>query len=395
MVMVAKSSASAIFEPGEQLVMNFEGAPGTFSVKFWTNYGGKFEVPVPLNLCAEGRGPAHSLDDAVERFANAARAGSTILALVANADLGLLQPEVVFDASPERDQHEFLQVIIPEEPLRAVPSRRIDVEVATAVSTSLSAHPELIRLRRAIAQYSVALSMWNPGHEIQCLAHLYMGVEALTKAQLRQHLVDRGLFEDQLVQEWQIEKKQLDAEVRRRLILLQDQEAYVKAKAVSDGLEHGFSEYGEMRPPAREVIVRTARHLRRAILDMLKLEERLRVKLTSEDFKEPRGPITLVRYLRGTLSGQADKLAMSDQLYPIMEWRGGLKSVVRGADGKYGFTTDEGFTPKLGEGVTFTPIRFEIWDGSSIQDMPKASFAQPAVSDRGRPEGIDLSPTAK
>jgi hypothetical protein len=54
-----------------------------------------------------------------------------------------------------------------------------------------------------------------------------------------------------------------------------------------------------------------------------------------------------------------------------MEWRGGLKTVVRGADGKYSFTTNEGFTPKLGEGVNFSSIRFEIWDGSSIKDMPK------------------------
>jgi hypothetical protein len=374
-VMVAKSSASAIFEPGEQLVMNFQGEPGTFSVTFWTEYGGTFEVPAPLKLCAEGRGPALSLEDAVERFTNAARAGSTLFALVANADLGLLQPELVFDASPERDQHEFLQIIIPEQPLRAVPNRRIDVELATAVGTSLAAHPELIRLRRAIAQYSVALSMWNPGHEIQCLAHLYMGVEALTKAQLRQHLADGGLDEDQLVQEWQIEKKSLDAEVRRRLVFLEDQEAYAKAKAVSDGLEHGYSEYGEMRLPAREVIVRTARHLRRAILDILKLEEPLRVKLMSENFQEPRGPITLIRYLRGTLSGQVDQLASPDQRYPIMEWRGGLKTVVREADGKYSFTTNEGFTPKLGKGVNFSSIRFEIWDGSSIRDMPNPTLA--------------------
>ncbi len=112
---------------------------------------------------------------------------------------------------------------------------------------------------------------------------------------------------------------------------------------------------------------------------MLKLEERLHDRLTSEDFNEPRGPITLVRYLRATLSGPADKLAMSDQLYPIVEWRGGLKSVVRGADGKYDFTTNEGFTTKLGEGITLTPIRFEIWDGSSIQDVSKTSLSQPLL----------------
>lgn len=87
-IVVAKAAASAIFEPGEHLAMNFEGPPGTFTVKFWTNYGGKFDVPVPLNFCAEAKGPADNLDDAGKRFGNAARAASTILALVANADLG-------------------------------------------------------------------------------------------------------------------------------------------------------------------------------------------------------------------------------------------------------------------------------------------------------------------
>jgi hypothetical protein len=70
-VVVAKSSASAIFEPGAEVAMNFEAGPGTFAVRFWTNYGGKFDIPVPLHFCAEGRGPAEGLDDAGKRFANA------------------------------------------------------------------------------------------------------------------------------------------------------------------------------------------------------------------------------------------------------------------------------------------------------------------------------------
>jgi hypothetical protein len=378
-VVVAKSSASAIFEPGAEVAMNFEAGPGTFAVRFWTNYGGKFDIPVPLHFCAEGRGPAEGLDDAGKRFANAARAGSTILALVANADLGLLEPELIFDASPDRDQHEFLQIVLPEKPLRAIPNRRIEVEAVSAVGAALATHPELVRLRRAIAQYALALSLWQPGHEIQCLAHLYMGVEALTKARLRQHLVAHGLGEDELIVEWQIERKQLDAEVRRRLIFIEDQRAYAKAKTVSDGLEHGFSEYDEMQAPAREVVVRTAQYLRRAILDMLNLEGGVRERLLGADFNEPRGPVALVRYLRGTLSGPAKGLAMSDQLYPLMQWRGGIKSVTRGEDGKYSFAADEGFTAMLGQGVTFTPGTYEIWDGSSIKELPKTPTVSAAV----------------
>ena len=261
--------------------------------------------------------------------------------------------------------------MLPEKPLRAIPNRRIEVEAVSAVGAALATHPELVRLRRAIAQYALALSLWQPGHEIQCLAHLYMGVEALTKARLRQHLVAHALGEDELIVEWQIERKQLDAEVRRRLIFIEDQQAYAKVKAVSDGLEHGFSEYDEMQVPAREVVVRAAQYLRRAILDMLNLEGAVRERLLGADFNEPRGPVALVRYLRGTLSGPAKGLAMSDQLYPLMQWRGGIKSVTRGEDGKYSFATDEGFTAMLGQGVTFTAGTYEIWDGSSIKELPK------------------------
>jgi hypothetical protein len=42
---------------------------------------------------------------------------------------------LIFDASPERDQHEFLQIVLPEQPLRGVPNRRIDVEATSAVGT--------------------------------------------------------------------------------------------------------------------------------------------------------------------------------------------------------------------------------------------------------------------
>ncbi|MBB1092262.1 hypothetical protein HUU61_13280 [Rhodopseudomonas palustris] len=363
-IVVSKSSASAIFEADQQIVMNFEGEPGTFSVTFWTEYGGNYEIPVPQKLCAEGRGLAHSLEDAAERFANAARVGSDILSLVANADLGALHPELVFDASLDDDAHDFLQIFVPDPPLRAIPNRRTSTTAATAVSSALAAHPDLARLRRAVAQHSIALSLWNPGNEIQCLAHLYMGIESLTKAVLRKHLSVRDLREDQLIQEWKIDKKKLDADVRRRLIFLQDQETYNKAKAVSDGFEHGFLDYNEMRNPAREVIVRTARYLRQAILDTLSIDEDLKARLRGID--EPRGPINLIRYLRGTLSGNADRLAAPDQRYPIMQWHSKLETVVRREDGKYSFTPSEQFTPRLGDGVTFSPSRLEIWDGSSI-----------------------------
>ncbi|WP_420134236.1 hypothetical protein [Rhodopseudomonas sp.] len=368
-VVVAKSAASAILEIDEEVVIN-HGPPHPFSIRFWTNYDSKFDTATPTKFCAEGRGPADNLDDAGQRFVNAARAGSSLLAFIANADIGPLKPELIFDASPDRTEHEYLQIVQPDPPLVAIPNRRIDIEAVTAAGSALAAHPELIRLRRAIVQYSMALSFWAPGQEIQCLAHLYMGVEALTKAQLNYYLSTHRINQEDLVHEWKIDKKHLDAAVRLRLIFHGDQDTYAIAKKLSDGFEHGYLEYADMYSPAREVVVRTARHLRRAALEMLGLECRILSRLLGKDFDAPKGPLALVQYLRGVLIGPPEKLAASDERYPLMQlknWE--IKSVTRNGDGQYSFTPKSVFTAKLGDGISFQPQRFEVWDGSTIIDI--------------------------
>jgi hypothetical protein len=112
---------------------------------------------------------------------------------------------------------------------------------------ALAAHPERARLLRTTVQYVEALRSWSPGREITCLAHLYMGVEALTKAVVREHLRRTGGSEDQLLIDWQVDRKRLDSEIRRRLIFQGDEHCFSKARAVSDGFEHGFTDFSEMR----------------------------------------------------------------------------------------------------------------------------------------------------
>jgi hypothetical protein len=91
-----------------------------------------------------------------------------------------------------------------------------------------------------------------------------------------------------------------------------------------------------------------------------------------------RGPLTLVRYIRGTLIGKSEQLAARDQLYPIFEWRTKLKSVRIGQDGLYKFEPDDTMTAKLGEDVKFRPIGFEVWDGSTIRQTKAPASPHPA-----------------
>jgi len=377
-VAVARSRASAVFYPGDSFSLNYKRIDGEpFTLVFRTQYLEGYEVPVPKNLWVEACGPAKDLHDAAEVFVNAALEISAIISFVANASLGLLELELVFDATSDKEEHEFLQSFVADPPVAVVPGRRIDVEAAGAVLKAIAGHPEQARLQRAILQYVEALQSWRPGHEITCMAHLYMGVEALTKAVLREHMRKIGKPENELVAEWKIDdsdklqrRKKLESEARRRLIFGGDAECLRKAREVSDTFEHGFGDFGTIRKPAREVIVKTADYLRRAIIDVIDIETNIRERVLGVDYAAPRGPLALVRYIRGKLIGQIDQLAAEDQEYPIMEWRTKLKSVQIGKDGKYGFTLDDTLTVKVGKGVRFQPEIHEVWDGSTIKDLP-------------------------
>lgn len=376
-VVIARSRASAVFYPGDSFSLDYQRTDGeTFKLKFRTQYLEGYEAPLPKDLWVEAWGPARDLDDAANVFVNAALEISAIIAFVTNASLGLLELELVFDATSDKEEHEFLQSFVADAPVTVVPGRRIDVEAIGASLKAITGHPERARLQRAIMQYVEALQLWRPGHEIACMAHLYMGVEALTKAVLREHMRKAAKSESELVAEWKIDIKGLDGEVRRRLIFGGDAECFKKAREVSDTFEHGYGGFDTIRKPAREVIVKTANYLRHAIFDMMDIEKKIRERALGEDYAAPRGPLLLVRYIRGKLIGHADKLAAEDQLYPIMEWRTTLKSVQIGKDGKYGFTQKDTLTIKIGRGIQFKPETYEVWDGSTIKELPATDVEQ-------------------
>jgi hypothetical protein len=366
-VVVAKCRASAILAVGAQIVVtcNLPDRP-PFMVAIWTNYGGSFDISIPLELCAEVKGAAPSLKEAGELFANTARGINAVIAFAVNADTGVLEPELIFDASPDKDQHEYLQSFIANTPIQAIPNRRIDVGATQALIAAIGKHKEQERLRRVTSQYAQALNLWQPGHEIECLSHLYMGVEAATKLILREHVTRIRTTEEELAVTWGVPKKHLESEARRRLIFCEDTATYQTAKKISDGFEHGFGDYDTMRKPAQDVIVRCAGYLRGAIIRNLGLDRSVEEILLDAQYEEPRGPVLLVRYLRGTLIGKADQLAAPDQRYPIMDWRWQAKSVSVDAEGKFSIEPNSTVTPRLGEGVQFLPLSFEVWDGSKI-----------------------------
>jgi hypothetical protein len=370
-VVVALAKASAVFYPGTSLTVQAPFSDwGTAQLVFRTNFLEQgYDVPVPKGLWVEITGNAPDLPRATSAFVGFAAEIGSIIALCANATMGHVEPELAFDASPENGEHEFVQSFLPEWPLVPVPGRRIDTEPVTAVMRLLGAHSDRPRLTRAIAQYSEALGFWGPGREISCIAHLYMGVEALTRAALRQHMTQCGRSEDELAADWRVERRALESEARRRLIFAGDEDCFKKARATSDAFEHGYGDYDTIRTTAKQVLLRTAAHLRCAIFTTLGMEESMRVRLLSEDFAVPRGPVSLIYYLRGKMIGKVEELAAKDQQYPYCEWRSALKTVSVEQNGLCEFGAENMVTMNLGDRAQFRPERYEVWDGSTIRDV--------------------------
>jgi len=336
------------------------------SLVYRSNYQAGFEVPLPTFFYVEAIGEAPNLKDASEAFYGAALETTTVMAFVVNADLGHLEVELVFDCSPDKNEHEFRQTYVPNVPVLHVPGRPISPELVRDFFALVTDHPHRTRLQRAITQYGEALRRWTSGHGLVCLAHLYMGVEALTKACLWSHLQTTGMSQDQLGAAWNVDLKRLDSEVRRRLIFQEDDDCFKAARGVSDKFEHGYGDFLEMHEPAARVVVKVAAYLRKAIIGLSGADANLSAALLGHPYAEPRGPFRLIKHISGTLVGPANKLAAKDRSYPAFKWTSGVKEVSIDQGGRYAFAPEETLTAEFGEGVSLNARDFQVWDNQLV-----------------------------
>jgi hypothetical protein len=198
-----------------------------------------------------------------------------------------------------------------------------------------------------------------------------MGMEALAKAAARIRQESAGVSDKEFASQLGIDLERLDpckrlpteieAAVRRKLLFRGDSDCHRDAKKASDGFEHGFMPYDEIRNHAMKVRDSTAAYLREAVLDLLDLDDPCRTTLLSSPFNQPLGDWPVVKYVRGHLVGDSDDLASEQNAYPILSWRSRIASIDISDAGEYKIKLDETFTARLGRGITFRPKSFEVW----------------------------------
>jgi len=374
---VVMRGPSAVFlaEGTPLCVKNLRLDQGDVEISFrtrWIKKGNTVTLPGDLWIEISGRTSVKDIEKAINPFANAGMGFLPIIALSANAAIGEFDVEIAFDSTPGTRDRYFFQSYIPQESPNEVHfCRRLDVELTVALLRAIGTHPDGERLRRAAAQYQHALGFWGLGRDTLSLAHLWMALEALTPVRLRAECLSKGLpantrqelteSKQKLAVQLGVEAKKLEPAIRQNLLLAGDKECYARAKDASDGFEHGYLPFDEIREHAKAVRHRLANFVRTAIFDLANLHDEMKSKLLGEPFGEPRGYWPPIKYLRGKLIGDAKDLAAAGNAYPMVQWRHTVEAAGIDDAGKLSVQVNESLTRQFGDGVQFEPQSREVW----------------------------------
>ena len=361
-IVVLEASSAVRFDDGESVTLNaFPTRTGPVAVTWFTRHSPEgFDAPIPRELLVQVSGDADTLDSARDEFVEAGRVLTPYLALTANAAIDDPELLLAFDATPGMESRDFLQALRPTETGMFRSSRRLDPHLVGSVAIPVLGHAESDRLHRAVVHYAEALKAWLPGSHLRVLIHLWMAVEALTKAALRAEVAQRA-SRDALLREWGIERKQLDGEVRRRVIFHGDDDVHDTARTASDAVEHSFENFAAVQGDAARIRDRFASHIRSAIFEIAGINESIVGQLTSDPYDSPRESFPLSRFVRGKLTGAGDALAAPGNPYPRLDWQETIESISRNPDGSYRVTPTATITPRLAEGVQFAGGSYEVW----------------------------------
>lgn len=290
---------------------------------------------LPSRLIADVAGEAADLTEALSAFGQSVNLLTPVIALAVNAYVPGFEFDLAYGNTVGGNEHPFAQWFRQAQDPELLPLQRpINPDLIQEVMNHLLQSPEGARAHRACVQYQEALGSWTAGAELRAVMHLWMAVEAMTKAVLRRECLATGMRADALSAAWGIDKRELDGEVRRRLIFAGDDACYGQAKKTSDGLEHMFEDFPKLQEQAANCRDCCATHVRRAVLDLLGLTDPSRAQLIQPPFDEPLALIALDRTVHGVLQGPGGRLAREGYAHPQLEkWRPMIKSLSSTATG--------------------------------------------------------------
>ena len=260
---------------------------------------------------AEAAGEFATQDEAVSVLANLANPYIQTMALIANA--AIEEPEDLFAYAPPRDPDDTGEFVVQRHSQERAPAarlRKVDAADVMPVLEKLIGHPREERLHRSIAHYRMALDQLNPENRVLSAEFLWMVVENMTRVVLDrlcaehgidptardakhllalalgfkpkkteeaftpavQALIDSGELDPGRLKRDNSHLDALDAHIRREILLAGDKPCYRQLREMSDGFEHGYMSFGDVRTKSG-VADAAFTHLRHAILREIGLDD--------------------------------------------------------------------------------------------------------------------------
>jgi hypothetical protein len=362
-VVIALASSGARFEEGAGWrVSGLPGDLGPIEVSFRTRYADEgFACLIPRELSAEIRGPARSLSEALDLFTEAARSVVPLIVVATNAPIEDLEGTLAFELRASGDEHPFYERFV-RDPVGSLPrsSRRTAPELIDALAEGLLAQPlnDQERLNRAMEHYRQAMINYRPGRQLSVVSHLWMAMEALTPVVKRREL-GPGETVDCLAARWGIEKKEVDPQLRARILFAGDTATYRTAKNVSDALEHSTATFASLHADADAVKDALAGHVRRALVELSGVSASANERLLAPPFDLPRESFPMTKQVWGSVVGPLEKALQTGDV-PYLRWESRISAITRQEEGVYHITPAETMTAVSPPEVQLRPARFEV-----------------------------------
>jgi hypothetical protein len=177
-------------------------------------------------------------------------------------------------------------------------------------------------------------------------------MEALTPIALEQHLKSESITRDELLVKWSVEIKDLDPEVRRRLLFQGDDECYSTAREVRNQALHGYEPTWKVREGAVEVRNTTATYLREALIRSAGLKSEDETALLAPPYDHPFHWSYLIQ-MYGRIISDDENAARPEDLYPRVDWEPVEVELPPDSEGDAGIALMFNIVSHLPEGASF------------------------------------------
>jgi hypothetical protein len=326
---------------------------------------------VPRELLFVGRGVHDDFDHVTSVLGTYASAAANIVAFATNAAVHPVEFFVGVEATPGLEERELHQQYAQLEEGFPHQGRAIDINTAETLTTVMLADGEdRQHIAVAVHHYAIALSRWELGTDVFALNHLYTAAEALEKAIAVQEAEQRGVPVARLHESIGVPKNAVGAYLRRTLIFAGAEDVLARAKAISDGFEHGSIAISEAQEGAKEIAGLLFVRIRQSIIDRSGIPDATQTVLLSDRYRHPLDP-TLRRIVDGTLIGALEEIAAPGYDYPFLEWKSAISELAFDEQDELQAKTVDNLQVNIPEGARFRPIATRVYGRPRNPDAPE------------------------